>query len=244
MYKQGYKEVALRVVYNKLTLLLLLGTSLFVNFYLLNQVTTISNNFEAFKNDPQAILQENNKSLISNVAELTQLPENEEPTIATVTDKSALENQLFFTNAQNGDKVLIYTNAQKAFLYRPTEHKLINVANVNLAEGIVAGTSTSQQEDAQPQNPTVNVTLLSSSEDLRDEALDLLTNSLPDITFNVVSNASPVNTYEKTLVTNVSGDFGQVANLIAQVLNGQVEPLPEGESYAPETNILVILGIN
>ena len=59
MYKQGYKEVALRVVYNKLTLLLLLGTSLFVNFYLLNQVTTISNNFEAFKNDPQAILQEN-----------------------------------------------------------------------------------------------------------------------------------------------------------------------------------------
>ena len=63
------------------------------------------------------------------------LPTGETPTIATVTDASKLKDQAFFTNAVTGDKVLIYTNAKKAFLYRPSTNKIINIAPVNLGSG-------------------------------------------------------------------------------------------------------------
>ena len=69
------------------------------------------------------------------VAELSQfliLPENEEPTVATVTDLEALKGQPFFTNAKKGDKVLIYTKAKKAILYDPESKKIIEVAPINL----------------------------------------------------------------------------------------------------------------
>jgi hypothetical protein len=63
--------------------------------------------------------------LKAEVAKLMQLPD-EEPTIATVQDISKLANQEFFKDAQDGDKVLIFTVAKKAIIYRESEHKIIN----------------------------------------------------------------------------------------------------------------------
>jgi hypothetical protein len=83
----------------------------------------------------QQTVQSQNQQLINSVGRLTVLPNNETPTIATVTDITKLKDQVFFVNAQNGDKVLIYTQAKKAFLYRPSTNKLINIAPVNLGNG-------------------------------------------------------------------------------------------------------------
>ncbi len=57
------------------------------------------------------------------------LPE-ENPTVATLIDADALrkENESFYKNAQNGDKLIIYT--QQAILFREEENKVINVAPV------------------------------------------------------------------------------------------------------------------
>ncbi len=66
--------------------------------------------------------------LIKRVGELIVLPEGEEPTIATVTDPEKLKEQAFFARAKTGDKVLIYTQARKAYLYDPAAHKLLEVA--------------------------------------------------------------------------------------------------------------------
>lgn len=80
----------------------------------------------------QQAAQDQNQQLIARIGKLTPLPTGETPTIATVTDITKLKDQPFFANAVNGDKVLIYTQAKKAYLYRPSTNKLINIAPVNL----------------------------------------------------------------------------------------------------------------
>lgn len=72
-------------------------------------------------------------NLISEVGKIILLPTGETPTVATVSDVDALKNsQPFFSQAKNGDKVLIYTKVKKAILYRPSTKKLIEVAPINL----------------------------------------------------------------------------------------------------------------
>jgi|SRR3989344_6319278 len=72
-----------------------------------------------------------NTNLVEKIGILIELPAGEEPTIATVTDKTKLSDQAFFAPAQNGDVVLIYTDAKKAYLYRPSTNKILDVAPVN-----------------------------------------------------------------------------------------------------------------
>ncbi|MBI2587216.1 hypothetical protein HYW29_00155 [Candidatus Amesbacteria bacterium] len=71
-----------------------------------------------------------NTQLLEKISSIIQLP-IEAPTIATITDKTKLAGQAFFTLAENGDIVLIYSRAQKAYLYRPGTHKILDVAPIN-----------------------------------------------------------------------------------------------------------------
>lgn len=69
--------------------------------------------------------------IINQVGKLVNLPADETPTVATVTDKEKLKNQPFFTQAENGDSILIYLQAKKAILYRSSINKIIDIAPVN-----------------------------------------------------------------------------------------------------------------
>lgn len=82
--------------------------------------------------NPQATAQKEVDALIAQVGKLIILPANETPTIATVSDPEKLKGQAFFVNALQGDKVLIYSTAKKAILYRPSAKKIIEVAPINL----------------------------------------------------------------------------------------------------------------
>lgn len=77
---------------------------------------------------------EETEKLVAEVGEIIALPEGEFPTMATVTDVEAVRDQTFFANAQNGDKVLIYSSVKKAFLYRPSQKKIIEVGIVNISQ--------------------------------------------------------------------------------------------------------------
>jgi len=82
--------------------------------------------------DPQAAAQAEVQGIVEQVAKIMVLPANEMPTIATVVDPEKIKDQPFFANAQKDDKVLIYTIARKAILWRPGENKIIEVSALNI----------------------------------------------------------------------------------------------------------------
>ncbi len=106
------------------------GTGYFYTNYQKSQ-----SELQRFRNDPKELVKEENKRLIETVGKLVELPKGEDPIIATVNDIRKLKGQPFFIKALNGDKVLIYTKAKEAILYRPSTNKIIEIAPVNLGEG-------------------------------------------------------------------------------------------------------------
>lgn len=68
--------------------------------------------------------------ILTKVSTHIVLPKDEVPTLATVSDPEQLKKYPFFTNAEKGDKVLIYSLAKKAILYRPTGDKIVEIAPI------------------------------------------------------------------------------------------------------------------
>jgi hypothetical protein len=87
--------------------------------------------FRTLKNNPNVQVQKETQDLLAKVARIYLIPTGEEPTIATVSDPIALKNQSFFTQSQKGDKVLIFTKAGRAVLYRPSIDKIIEAIPIN-----------------------------------------------------------------------------------------------------------------
>ena len=85
--------------------------------------------------DPQSAAQTNAENILKDVGKYLELPKDEKPTTATITDKEKLQDQPFFKKAENGDKVLIYAKSQRAILYRPSTKKVVEFAPVNLGTG-------------------------------------------------------------------------------------------------------------
>jgi hypothetical protein len=110
-----------------------------------NQLHQSNTRLAAIQNDPQIQASIEIDQLVSQVGQLMTLPSAEQPTVATVTDLSQLQNQPFFTNAQVGDKVLIYSNEKEAILYRPSDNKIIEVAPLNTSDSssTINGTASS-----------------------------------------------------------------------------------------------------
>ncbi len=105
-------------------LILLLLVSLGVSYYFYSLYYTSQNK------ENQA------RKIVSAVAEIMILPSEELPTIATVKDLSVLAGQPFFANAETGDKVLLYADAKKAILYRPSVGKIVEVTIFAVPENI------------------------------------------------------------------------------------------------------------
>ena len=83
------------------------------------------------KKDPQKVVREETQRMLAKIAKLLVLPEDEQPTIAVVSDPELLKDQPFFAKAEKGFKVLIYANAGKSILYNPTKNVVVEVSSVN-----------------------------------------------------------------------------------------------------------------
>ena len=103
-------------------LVILLIISSGSGFYFYRKATT----------DPQKVEKNDLEDTVQAVGKLIVLPTNETPTLATVTDPAKLQNQIFFSRATKGDKVLIYAVAGKAILYNPTLNKIVEVSSISI----------------------------------------------------------------------------------------------------------------
>ena len=102
--------------------------------------------YQDLKKNPTEAVKQETRVLLEKVGQLIQLPSGEEPTLATVQDKGKLSDQVFFVNAENGDKVLLYVNAKKAILYRPSTNKIVEVAPI-FTDQTLAPTTTSTDKE-------------------------------------------------------------------------------------------------
>ena len=197
------------------------------------------------------------KRVVTAVGKLMDLPQDETPVLATVTDREKIKTQAFFARSENGDKVLLYTNLGRAILYRPSTNKIVDVTLINT-------TNTTDAPTDSPTNPppVINtpIPVLSSTPTptpanqtkvilLNGTATPGLTNSaetrlLADNTeIQIVQKANAAQqNYATTQVIALSTSATTVASEIASLFNTTVtQQLPPGES-ASGADVVVILG--
>lgn len=126
---------------NPIVLLLLIGLLAATTIYSYlqyqsanNQLGQVQVQLEELRKNSGSSTGSEIKVLVDKVGRLVALPQGETPNVATITDVEKLREQPFFANADNGDKVLIYSTARKAYLYRPSENKIIEVAPINITQ--------------------------------------------------------------------------------------------------------------
>jgi hypothetical protein len=188
------------------------------------------------------------EDLTKTIGQFLELPTDETPTLATVTDREKLADQTFFLKAENGDKVLIYSQSGKAILYRPGTKKIVDMTSVNVnqptpeaqteAPKPEAGTPTPQAEA--PQVATVALYNGGTKVGVTDVAEKQITAGLPGATVTLKEKAVK-NDYVGTTVVDVSGKNGEKASSLASLLGGSVGSLPQDE-VTPQADIVVIIG--
>lgn len=181
------------------------------------------------------ILQREEEAFIAEVGRSIALPADEKPTVATVTDPSKLGQQTFFRSAQEGDKVLIYTNAKKVVLYRPSERRVVEVGTVNI------GNQTSGKETAVPAGAKIALLNGTKSGSANEAAERKLKEVLPEV--QVAVRGSAVGSeYGKTIVIDVSGTRGEEAKTIAAKLGAEAGTMPAGEQAPSGVEFVIVVG--
>ena len=187
--------------------------------------------YQKLLKNPDIITKQEVDWLQEKVGKLMQLPSDEVPSTATVLDKDKLKDQAFFANAENGDKILIYTKAKKAILYRPSNDKVIEVMPIAL-DNSNNGSATTQNIKVALYNGTNTDGLTSGAEaKIKDKIANV------EITAREKAKKSD---YTSTTVIDLSGSKADQAKAIAEAVGGQVSTLPDGETK-PDADILVIV---
>lgn len=212
-----------------------------------------------YKNVPVTKTAEDELTQITNsIGKMMELPD-ETPTLATINDKSKLEKSPFFDRAENGDKVLLYTNEKKAILYRPSTQKIVDVTTINVTDGKAAVPSSDTQSVTDTPKEGVVATDpvavpaevgFSPKIALYNGTMKIgVTNTLED---SIVAKFPAVivekkekaakSDYTETQVIDLSGKNADFVTKLAAAISGKVvATLPEGE-VNPGTDILVIVG--
>ncbi len=191
-------------------------------------------------------------SLISEVGDKMMIPMGETPTIATVTDVTKLENQPFFRNAQNGDKVMIFGSTNTAILYRPSIHKIVTVAPINAQTNPVASgnnpspTGTpSGTVTPTPNTQPIKVVILNGTKvaGLAKKAESLIKSE----SVNVVSLGNTVGDYAISSISNVSKPSKITDEQLQRIVNAtkvkaKIITLPAGETAPEGVDVVLILG--
>ncbi len=155
---------------------------------------------------------------VEEVGRSYDLPKDEKPSVATVSDKEKLKDQPFFAKAENGDITLIYSKAKLAILYRPGTKKVINVSSVSIQGNVrvkVIGVATARQAAA---------AALTAAQITSTDGGDAKT--------------APAS----ITVVDITGQNAEQAKKVAETVKGTVGTLPAGEDKPADADILIVAG--
>lgn len=161
-----------------------------------------------------------NKELVVKVNKVYQLPQDETPIVALVSDESRFKTEYpVFTAAKKDDYLLLFEKAGQAILYRPSDNKVVGTANFAVKKTarvfIVANAAT---QAAIEQDITTKLKLI------------------------VAGKATPISPSAQTVVVDTSGNQAESAALIAQQFGGTVvTTLPLGEKPQPDADIMLFI---
>lgn len=187
------------------------------------------------------------KVLVAEVGKLIELPTNENPTIATVSDITKLVDQPFFAKAKNGDRVLVYAQNKMLVLYRPSANKIITVGTTNNVP--LTTSQNTQPAESSPTTiptptaaPVVSVVIFNGTgtTGLAKSASQKISTKFPN---DKVSTADAANSdYKKTVVIDLSNSNAKAAADLASAVGGQVSSTFPASETKPNGDIVIILG--
>lgn len=120
----------MKTAFITLIFLALIGATAGSTIFFYKKYTSAQKEIELLKTEQgQAkIIEEETATLIAAVSKLILLPENESPVVATIVNSAKLaETQPFYKGAQDGDKLLIFPESEKALIYSPARNILVSV---------------------------------------------------------------------------------------------------------------------
>ena len=207
----------------------LLVVAIIVSIFSLFQYQKTQAELKKLKQNPQVATQEKIKATIDKARKLIALP-SETPTLATITDIAKLKDQPFFAKAKNGDKILIFTQAKKAILYRESENKIIDVAPINIGTSSVA------------QSQQAKIALINGTDvaGLAKKVETQLTTAFQGV--KIVSKTDARGNYDKTIAIVLNDGAKTAVDNLAKNLGGTVGGLPSKESRPSNADILIIIG--
>ena len=141
----SHKGNLLHIVVHALLLLAVIGLAVWglglqsKNKDLQKQVDTLNAN-------PAIVEQRKTDELVSKVGALMEVPKDERPQAALVSDAESLKKQYaFFGTAQNGDQILFYYKAGKVIVYRPSTNKIVQSGPLTIQQQQAAAPATGTQ---------------------------------------------------------------------------------------------------
>lgn len=185
-----------------------------------------------YLSSPEAREELSKKEIEETVAKVKKhiiLPE-EEPVVATIIDADSLkQQQAFYKDAVNGDKLLIYK--EKAIIYNPTSDVLVNVGPVNIR--------TQAEPTAEEMAAAITVDMRNGSEKA-GAARDLGDQIGANNGFQVLSVENAANTdYTGITLVNLTGkDVSALEQAFGVTAS---TALPEGE-VASTADVVIIVG--
>ena len=185
-----------------------------------------------------AALQESSRKTVESMISVPM--SGDIPTFALVDDLTKVSNEPFFRNVQVGDTLFVYPKSKIAILFRPSNQKIINMADISAP---AAGAATAQQsapsESPAPSSRPQKVQMYFSTLDVNAQsAQKVRLQGLPNITVLGEKTIEP-GIVTKSRVINVSGDATR-AREIANLFDAELGGLPETVS-AGDADIVVIL---
>lgn len=212
----------------------------------------------------EVLVQDEVSAVTGKIRVFMELPENEVPMLATITDLKKLKGQVFFEKAQSGDKVLVYEEAKKAILYRPSSNRVIEVTSL-ISDATrkpmesVAGTTDNKGEKKNVEEENKkdldnNQEENTSSEENRQRELVIyngtnteglarkIADKLGELeNTEILKTGNAKGNYASNLIIDLTGNNAALVKKISAIIGGQESELPI-EEKKPEGDILIIGG--